>query len=1224
MNHVSSQRATAFDWAANSGSPEVLRELVREYRVQKDLRRLFLLILGGKVAEVNKIIYDGEKYRMNHTAVLEGESRDIDHEIAQTEKELEENQDDMAEREPRLFSMRADYAARQAEVEEIEKEADTYGEQKAQVMDDIYEDFEKAMLYLQEVDRGDIQEMLSLDTKNVPPPVRRVCTAVCLLFRLHPQHQENRLASRLSSRGMSRGTTPHTPGIGAMNRAALSRNSSRPNTNTGMLPGPDGMDVDYWPTAQKFFHEQGLIAKLRYFNKSTIDPGSIMIIKRDLMPGPNNDGQGLVYHGDDDEDGDVEADEGYRMAIALSLWVVAMLDYYEAVQKHQEMEQMELDKRIEHDDALPKLKHQLSVLNLEEFRCRLLHKEIDDGAKRLEYLVRKSGAWEEKLRASKIFQAVSQTGHTLMSWACVVGLPEMVELLLDHGAAPGFPDKFLGMCAIVIQKVYRHYRWLSTRGPVTRDVAAAWRERALGHGMVLGGMLRKCTSFRQHHRLPLTEAMYNGNHRLIGVFEQKKVPFYHAARTWVLPDPPPPFNRDHPLAPATIHNMLKEPMNMLECAELGAKERGSAEYLHKTGWVDTDAPTNMWSRTIKAATKAWGGVSEVVEAGTKERLRRQRVRETREKLAKLHKLLDQELSAGVCDYDKIISTVKEGAPIDYETTNGMTPLIRAAEEDVNAVGYVAVVNEDGDEVLAVEMLLDRPTKRPKIAHENKNGHTALSWATIKDRTRQMEALIIRGAEVNYQDSKLGRTPLIWAVTVGKHRAARLLLESGANASLKDKSGKTAIEWSKEAGYSECIGILLQFEQGNAGIAKGERGTAVERVPCSWGCGLLADRHTLMLHESSSCPRRIVVCKNGCGIEGLQQHEQEHHQTELCPERDVDCPLKCGEVLRATRLEDHVEHQCTMRQVDCQLGCGSTIRFKAMALHVLKDCPHRLASCKYVCNLDVMVKNMSNHTRNECPNRMTRCRVSCGLTMAARLRPDHEQNTCDMRTVTCKWLCGTPLLAKSLHEHENEKCEKRLVECPNRCGQQVVYEDKKEHLKNECIRRFIPCPKKCKVKIRMNEKDDHIANECGMRKIQCLNGCGQTILAMQQDVHGQHECTHRSIICSVCAEPVLSKDLKHHKEWSCPLRVVDCPHRGCYKRLALRDMKQHTDYDCRKRMVFCLQGCGMEMYADKRKGHHEKYCEMRFTPCPLGCGKSIRESAKMHHISLECIRRFQNN
>ena len=51
----------------------------------------------------------------------------------------------------------------------------------------------------------------------------------------------------------------------------------------------------------------------------------------------------------------------------------------------------------------------------------------------------------------------------------------------------------------------------------------------------------------------------------------------------------------------------------------------------------------------------------------------------------LHKILDQELSAGVCSYQKILETVKEGAPIDYETANGMTPLIRAAEEDVDAV-----------------------------------------------------------------------------------------------------------------------------------------------------------------------------------------------------------------------------------------------------------------------------------------------------------------------------------------------------------------------------------------------------------------------------------------------------------------------------------------------------------------------------------------------------------
>ena len=55
-----------------------------------------------------------------------------------------------------------------------------------------------------------------------------------------------------------------------------------------------------------------------------------------------------------------------------------------------------------------------------------------------------------------------------------------------------------------------------------------------------------------------------------------------------------------------------------------------------------------------------------------------------------------------------------------------------------------------------------------------------------------------------------------------------------------------------------------------------------------------------------------------------------------------------------------------------------------------------------------------------------------------------------------------------------------------------------------------------------------------------------------------------------------------------------------------------------------QGCGMEMYADKRKGHHEKYCDMRFGECPLGCGKKIRERDKFRHLETECVRRFQAN
>ena len=37
--------------------------------------------------------------------------------------------------------------------------------------------------------------------------------------------------------------------------------------------------------------------------------------------------------------------------------------------------------------------------------------------------------------------------------------------------------------------------------------------------------------------------------------------------------------------------------------------------------------------------------------------------------------------------------------------------------------------------------------RPKLDAENRLGHTALSWAAIKDRLAQMDALVQRGATV---------------------------------------------------------------------------------------------------------------------------------------------------------------------------------------------------------------------------------------------------------------------------------------------------------------------------------------------------------------------------------------------------------------------------------------------------------------------------------------------
>ena len=51
------------------------------------------------------------------------------------------------------------------------------------------------------------------------------------------------------------------------------------------------------------------------------------------------------------------------------------------------------------------------------------------------------------------------------------------------------------------------------------------------------------------------------------------------------------------------------------------------------------------------------------------------------------------------------------------------------------LGYQPLRNADGNEVLAATMLLDRRYKRPKLDHENRRGHTALTTACCRGQTQ---------------------------------------------------------------------------------------------------------------------------------------------------------------------------------------------------------------------------------------------------------------------------------------------------------------------------------------------------------------------------------------------------------------------------------------------------------------------------------------------------------
>jgi hypothetical protein len=76
-----------------------------------------------------------------------------------------------------------------------------------------------------------------------------------------------------------------------------------------------------------------------------------------------------------------------------------------------------------------------------------------------------------------------------------------------------------------------------------------------------------------------------------------------------------------------------------------------------------------------------------VEQGNKEKNRRKRVRIAVKEQAEMEAELEDLLTAGVMDWDAIVSLIVRGAPCDYESQEGFTPLIRAAEEDTEGLFY---------------------------------------------------------------------------------------------------------------------------------------------------------------------------------------------------------------------------------------------------------------------------------------------------------------------------------------------------------------------------------------------------------------------------------------------------------------------------------------------------------------------------------------------------------
>ncbi len=89
---------------------------------------------------------------------------------------------------------------------------------------------------------------------------------------------------------------------------------------------------------------------------------------------------------------------------------------------------------------------------------------------------------------------------------------------------------------------------------------------------------------------------------------------------------------------------------------------------------------------------------------------------------------------------------------------------------------------------------------------DRNGITALMWASGKGHTATASLLLQHGANVNQQTAR-GRTALMSAVYYGRIETLKVLIENAADTCLKDSEGKTAYQWSLERKQTTISNIL---------------------------------------------------------------------------------------------------------------------------------------------------------------------------------------------------------------------------------------------------------------------------------------------------------------------------------------------------------------------------------------------------------------------------------
>jgi ankyrin repeat protein len=136
----------------------------------------------------------------------------------------------------------------------------------------------------------------------------------------------------------------------------------------------------------------------------------------------------------------------------------------------------------------------------------------------------------------------------------------------------------------------------------------------------------------------------------------------------------------------------------------------------------------------------------------------------------------------------------KGIDVNWKDKEGYTALMWASGK-----GQVGIVKW----LLSRGVLIDIQNKCGGTA----SGVTALMWSSQEGHVEVVKLLLDRGALPDLQEPNHGSTALIMASSWGRASCVRLLLEKGADMSLKDKNGMTAKDIAKINGHIDIIQLL---------------------------------------------------------------------------------------------------------------------------------------------------------------------------------------------------------------------------------------------------------------------------------------------------------------------------------------------------------------------------------------------------------------------------------